>query len=123
MTALGPAAGTPPAPRACTEITPPGPPFTGAAVATPIGPNGEGRVSRMRFGESAVNTSPLEVPYHPTISKITCTLPLLLRTFTLPPLPSAVPTLTITRFGMVTPAAKFRFAALGAPTSDGYTVR
>src|SRR6266545_8148150 len=105
-----------------TERTAPSPEPILPAAGTPMGPYGAGRVSRMRFGGSGVNTSPLDAPYQPTMSKMTSVDPLLLRTFTLPP--PAGPTLTATRLGTVCPGTKFRLAALGATAaSDGYTVR
>src|SRR5260370_1232685 len=75
----------------------------------------------MRAGVRLVTPLPVVGPseYQPTTSATTLVLPLRLNMLTLPP----VPTLTGTRLGMVSPAAQFRFDAVGLGWPVGHPVR
>src|SRR5207244_1098432 len=89
---------------------------SGVGVAVDVGV-GDGEAVGVGVGVKGEPSGPS--PYQPTTSKITCVWPAALYTLTLP----SDPTLTVTRFGTVCPVAKFRFEAVGRPTSEGYTVR
>ena len=74
-------------------------------------------MSSNRAGDTPVYE--LLVGNQPNTSTITSTAPLWLKIDTIP----ASPTLVITMFGPVWPAAKFRFDAVGRSSPDGHTVR
>ena len=71
---------------------------TASSCATPTGPSGAPRVSRMRRGSSAVKPDPaVSGVYQPARSASRSTVPPLLYSDTLPP----APRVAVTRFGTV----------------------
>src|ERR1700681_2109328 len=108
-------AGTPPRPATWTAI--------GRAGQRAVpSPRVRSRVSRMRDGVSPRNVPPVvaTVPSvnQPPTSAIRSALPAALKRSTRPPLP----TLTITRFATLWPAAGLRFDAVGLAVPSGQAV-
>ena len=108
--------GTPPRPATWTVIVPPWP---RACAGAPV----PSRVSRMRLGATAFIRPPAETAvasvYQPPTSITTSTHPAPLVMVTRP----AVPSLTMTRLAIVSPASKLTFDAVGRELPLGYALR